>query len=153
MNYHFNIRVHWLPDLTQDEIREWLEKQRISNAKRAVHSRVFDGIPARLWEHLCNKSQIDANLKWADISTKKLNLLVEAISADLFEIQGKTTFKEEFVTCGGVKLSEIDSNTCMSKKIPNLYFAGEVLDVDGITGGFNFQHAWSSGFVAGKSMK
>lgn len=153
LNYKFNLRIHWLPDLTQDEIRDWLEKQRTSNAKRAVHSRVFDGIPARLWEHLCAKSQIDASLKWADISAKKLNLLVESISADLFEVQGKTTFKEEFVTCGGIKLSEIDSSTCMSKKIPNLYFAGEVLDVDGITGGFNFQHAWASGFVAGKSMK
>ncbi|HNU15149.1 MAG TPA: NAD(P)/FAD-dependent oxidoreductase, partial [Chitinophagaceae bacterium] len=87
-----------------------------------------------------------------DLAVKEQNRLVRNLCNCEFEIKGKTTFKEEFVTAGGIKLTEIDPNTMMSKKIPNLFFAGEVMDVDGVTGGFNFQHAWTSGYIAAKSI-
>jgi predicted Rossmann fold flavoprotein len=152
LNYNFRIRLHWIPELTQDEIREFLSKQRISNPRKKVASRIFDSIPQRLWEALCSRSGISDSITWADLSGKLLNQLVESICADAYQVKGKTTFKEEFVTSGGIMLSEIDPQTCMIRKIPGLFVAGEVMDVDGITGGFNFQHAWSSGFVAGKSI-
>lgn len=149
-NYSFAIRIHWLPELSQDEIRDWLEKQRHSNGKRSVTNRVFESLPQRLWEALCIRAGIDTNTKWATLSAALFNKLVDTLSSDRHEVSGKTTFKEEFVTCGGISLKEIDNN-CMSRRIPGIFFAGEVLDVDGITGGFNFQHAWSSGYTAGTS--
>jgi len=151
-NYQTTIRIHWLPELTEEEVREWLGKLRISSAKKQVHSRIFDALPQRLWDALCDRAGIAAETKWADISSKAFNTLISTLCADAYPINGKTTFKEEFVTCGGISLKEIDSQTCMSRKLPGIFFAGEILDVDGITGGFNFQHAWSSGFVAGNAI-
>lgn len=150
--YNATIRIHWLPELNEEEVREWLGRLRISSAKKHVHTRVFDALPARLWETLCKRAGISDVMKWADLSSKAFNSLVTTLCADAYCMHGKTTFKEEFVTCGGISLKEIDSQTCMSRRIPGLFFAGEVLDVDGITGGFNFQHAWSSGFVAGTAV-
>ncbi|MFM2286084.1 MAG: hypothetical protein RLZZ543_1581 [Bacteroidota bacterium] len=150
--YKTTIRIHWLPELKEDEVREWLSKVRISSAKKLVHTRLFDALPNRLWEALCIKAGIAGDVKWADLSGKAFNALISTLCADAYQVDGKTTFKEEFVTCGGVSLKEIDAMTCMSKRTPGLFFAGEVLDVDGITGGFNFQHAWSSGFVAGSAV-
>ena len=98
-----------------------------------------------------NIPELDKEWRWADLPAKSQNKLIKNLCACEFKIKGKTTFKEEFVTAGGIKLNEVDANTMMSKKIPNLFFAGEVLDVDGITGGFNFQHAWTSGFHSSKS--
>jgi predicted Rossmann fold flavoprotein len=95
---------------------------------------------------------IEQDLKWANLGGKEQNKLIKNLTAQEFEVKGKTTFKEEFVTCGGVKLSEVDANTMQSKILPNLYFAGEILDVDGITGGFNFQHAWTSGWIAAQAI-
>jgi predicted flavoprotein YhiN len=89
-------------------------------------------------------------MKWFDLSKKNLNQLLNTLLNDIYEVSGKTTFKEEFVTCGGVKLSEIDMTSMESKALKNLYFAGEVMDVDGITGGFNFQAAWTTGYIAGQ---
>ena len=151
-DYMATIRIHWLPELHEEDVREWLGKIRISSAKKLVHSRVFDALPQRLWEALCLRAGIGGEMKWADLSAKSFNALITTLCADPYTMQGKTTFKEEFVTCGGVSLKEIDSQTCMSRKIPGLFLAGEVLDVDGITGGFNFQHAWSSGYVAGNAI-
>jgi predicted flavoprotein YhiN len=95
---------------------------------------------------------VKEEMRWADLPAKTQNKLVQLLCAFRADIQGKTTFKEEFVTAGGVRLNEIDANTMMSRKIPNLFFTGEVMDVDGITGGFNFQHAWSSGFIAARTI-
>lgn len=148
-NYRFTIRIHWLPTLQQDEIREHLTGLRGTMATKRVYQRVFHEIPGRLWEYLCQRSGILPTQNWADLSRQNMNRLVESISADTYTISGKTTFKEEFVTCGGIALNEIQSQTCMAKKHPGLFLAGEILDVDGITGGFNLQHAWSSGYVAG----
>jgi hypothetical protein len=98
------------------------------------------------------QSGVNTELRFADLPVKAENALIKSMVDYVVEVKGKTTFKEEFVTAGGVNLSEVDANTMMSKKHPNLYFAGEVLDVDGITGGFNFQHAWTSGWIAAKSI-
>ena len=152
LNYNFTVRINWMPELNPEDIREWLQKQRISSGKRLVVSRIFDSLTQRLWEALCSRAGINSEVKWAELPAKNFNRLIETITADAYHVKGKTTFKEEFVTCGGVSLNEIDSQTCESKKIPGIFFAGEVLHVDGITGGFNFQHAWSSGFVAGKAI-
>jgi predicted Rossmann fold flavoprotein len=151
-NYRFTIRIHWLPEMGQDSIRELLQRTRETTARKHVSSRLFGSLPDRLWEYLCGRAEITADIRWADLSNQKLNKLCEVISADQYLVSGKTTFKEEFVTCGGIALEEIDSHTCMAKKHPGLFFAGEILDVDGITGGFNFQHAWASGFVAGSAV-
>jgi predicted Rossmann fold flavoprotein len=101
---------------------------------------------------LLKDSGIDGNKRWADIHSKEQNKLIKNITAAEFVVKGKTTFKEEFVTCGGIRLAEIDPNTMESRLVPALYFAGEVMDVDGITGGFNFQHAWTSGWIAAKAI-
>lgn len=147
-NYTFSIRIHWLPELNQDEIREWLLQQRKSSERRMVKTKVFDALPQRLWEALVERAGIVNDIRWSEIPVKQVNVLSEVLSADRWEIEGKTTFKEEFVTCGGIELSQIDSKTCMIKSVPGIFAAGEILDVDGITGGFNFQNAWSSAFVA-----
>ena len=97
-------------------------------------------------------SGIKEDTRWADLPGKEQNKLIKNLTAQEFDVKGKTTFKEEFVTCGGIKLSEIDANTMESKLVPNVFFAGEIMDVDGVTGGFNFQHAWTSGWIAAKSI-
>jgi hypothetical protein len=98
---------------------------------------------------MCNHLEIDENKKWGEISKSTLNRLAQLLTACEFSVKGKTTFKEEFVTCGGVSLKEVNMQTMESKLVPGLYFAGEILDIDGVTGGFNFQAAWSTGYVAG----
>jgi predicted Rossmann fold flavoprotein len=150
LDYTFTIRIHWIPELSQDEVRDWLKKKKVSEAKKRVFQKQFDAIPQRLWEYFCSKAGISTSTNWSDLSSEALNKLIENLTSDAYSIAGKTTFKEEFVTCGGVALNEIHPISGMSKKIEGLFFAGEVLDVDGITGGFNFQHAWSGGYLSGK---
>jgi predicted Rossmann fold flavoprotein len=110
------------------------------------------GLPNRLWNYLLNLSEIKDETRWADLPSKEQNKLIKNLTAAEYVVDGKTTFKEEFVTCGGIKLNEIDPNTMQSKKLANLYFAGEILDIDGVTGGFNFQNAWTSGWIAAKAI-
>jgi predicted Rossmann fold flavoprotein len=110
------------------------------------------GIPQRLWEFLASEAGVKKEMRWADLPSPVQNSLINKIGNYNFQVKGKTTFKEEFVTAGGIRLNEIDANTMMSRKVEGLYFAGEVMDVDGITGGYNFQHAWTSGYVAGKAI-
>ncbi|MFN7014049.1 MAG: NAD(P)/FAD-dependent oxidoreductase, partial [Bacteroidia bacterium] len=109
-------------------------------------------LPSRLWSFLLYKSGINEDKRWADVSNKEINKLIETILRDRYAANGKTTFKEEFVTCGGVSLKEIDFKTMQSKLVSDLYFAGEILDIDGITGGFNFQAAWATAYVAAQNM-
>ena len=109
------------------------------------------GLPSRLWLFLLEKVEISQEQVWDTLPKKKFNQLVNILLNDMFEVNGKTTFKEEFVTCGGVSLQDIDVKTMESKACPGLYFSGEVMDLDGVTGGFNFQAAWTTGFIAGKS--
>ncbi|MDA3896872.1 MAG: NAD(P)/FAD-dependent oxidoreductase, partial [Desulfobacteraceae bacterium] len=107
-------------------------------------------VPERLWRYLLEKSDLPVKKKWGELGKKGMNKLVNTLTNDVYCVKGKASFKEEFVTCGGVSLESIDFNTMQSKVCKNLYFAGEVLDVDGITGGYNFQAAWTTGFIAGK---
>ena len=148
INYNFPLLINWT-GLSEDETRLALRKMRENHpGKMLVSNPLFD-IPSRLWERLCSMANIGLETRYAELPTKQMNKLIENIIRSAFEVRGKTTFKEEFVTCGGVELSEIELTSFECKKIPGLYLAGEVLDVDGVTGGFNFQHAWTSGYLAG----
>jgi len=151
-NWEFGIKVGWLSEFDEDSLRDRFQSLRGELASQKIYSKNSFGLPQRLWEFLLNESEIKREFNWADLPAKLQNKMINNLLNYDMQIKGKTTFKEEFVTAGGIKLSEIDANTMMSKKIPNLFFAGEVMDVDGVTGGFNFQHAWTSGFIAGKSI-
>jgi predicted Rossmann fold flavoprotein len=151
--YRFSIRVNWLPHLSEQEGRDRMQEIRFDWAARSVwKGNPFD-IPQRLWEYWAGMAGIPEGLRWADLPAKDVNKLVSFIWTAEYTITGKTTFKEEFVTAGGVRSAEVDPATCQSRKVPGLYFAGEILDVDGITGGFNFQHAWTSGWIVADSVK
>lgn len=147
-NYQFDISVNWVKESNEQSLQTQLQNVRTEYASKKTISKSAFGLPQSLWEYLLIRSGIDPESRWADLSNKNFNRLIKNLYACEFEVKGKTTFKEEFVTAGGIKLSEVDPQTMMSKKIKGLYLAGEVLDVDGITGGYNFQHAWTSGFIA-----
>jgi len=149
--YNFSILVNWLDQMKEDEVRALLEKQKATFPDRRLANQKPFTITNRLWTFLLSKSGVPVQLTWKELSGKTQNRLVNTLINDRYEIKGKTTFKEEFVTAGGVTLTEIDVRTMQSKRIPGLFFAGEVLDIDGITGGFNFQAAWTTGFIAGQS--
>lgn len=150
--YDFTILVNWLADHTEQSLREdWQDIRNRFSAQKIYGKNPF-GLPNRLWIFLLQQSAIDESKRWTDVSSKEQNKLIQLLTAAEFHVKGKTTFKEEFVTCGGIKLSEVDANTMQSRIVPNLFFAGEILDVDGITGGFNFQHAWTSGWIAAKAI-
>ncbi len=148
-NYAFPILINWT-GLSEEKVREDLLKYaEIHPRQQVVKHSLFD-LPQRLWDKLIMLAGISEQQRYSDLPKKDRNRLMELLIRCPFEVDGKTTFKEEFVTCGGVALSEINTETFESRAIPGLYFAGEVLDVDGITGGFNFQFAWTSGYLAGR---
>jgi predicted Rossmann fold flavoprotein len=151
-NYHFTIHVNWLYDVTDEELKEQLQQIRIEQGKQAVQHKNPFGLPRRLWEYMILQCGIKEETRWGELPAAAQNKLIEHLIRDSYEVKGKTTFKEEFVTCGGITLSEIDPQTMQSRKVPGLYFAGEVMDVDGITGGFNFQNAWCSAFITAQSI-
>ena len=152
IHWKFSVLINWLAGYNEQSLRERFNELRFEIATQRISSRNEFGLAARLWEFLVTQSGINQETRWADLPARKQNLLIRNICSFECAVNGKTTFKEEFVTAGGVNLSEVDANTMMSKKIPNLFFAGEVLDVDGITGGYNFQHAWTSGYIAAKTI-
>ncbi len=150
--YHFTILVNWLNDYTEHKLRtDWPLLREDYGAQKVFGKNPF-GLPNRLWNYLLEISGVHAETRWAELTNLNQNKLIKNLKAFEAEVKGKTTFKEEFVTCGGIKLNEVDPNTMQSKLIPRLFFAGEVLDVDGITGGFNFQNAWTSGWIAAKAI-
>ncbi len=151
-NYHFNITVNWVPQYNEQELRNEWSSLRNRLSAQAVHNKNPFGLPSRLWQYHLQQCGIGDDVKWGSLGSSQQNKLIQYLVSQPFEVNGKTTFKEEFVTCGGIKLSEIDVNTMQSKIMPGLFFAGEIMDVDGITGGFNFQHAWTSGFIAAKAI-
>ena len=152
MNYELRIIINWVPRYSEESLRKRFQELRSENASQKVINKNSIGLPSRLWEFLAEQSGIKNEWRWADLPATEQNRLIKNLCSYECEVKGKTTFKEEFVTAGGIKLNEVDANTMMSKKVPNLFLAGEVLDVDGITGGFNFQHAWTSGWVAAKAI-
>ena len=153
MNYNFTISVNWLGDAKEDETRKKIQETRITNASKKISNTNLFQLPNRLWQFLLQVAGMRDEWRWADLPTKEQNKLIQLLSNHEFNVQGKTTFKEEFVTAGGIDLKEVDANTMQSKLHPNLFFAGEILDVDGVTGGFNFQHAWTSGFIVAKAIE
>jgi len=149
-NYHFEIQINWLGKVSENQVRE--QFNRLRKGKTQVKSKVFEQIPRRLWERLVATVGIPEDLKWAQLPKDKETALIQELLEGHYQVQGKTTNKDEFVTCGGVSLKEINFKTMESKLVPNLHFAGECLDIDGITGGFNFQAAWTGGRIAGQAM-
>ena len=152
MNYNFTAQINWLLKYTEEKLRIEFANQRSENSAKLIFKNCPVELPKRLWEYFVSKAGIPETIRWADLPKKNANILITIILNDEYKVHGKTTFKEEFVTCGGVSLKEIDFGTMQSKLVPDLYFAGEIMDVDGITGGFNFQNAWTSGWIAAQSI-
>ncbi|MFM6016955.1 MAG: NAD(P)/FAD-dependent oxidoreductase [Dolichospermum sp.] len=150
--YQCQLFINWLPELSQEEVREKLLNVKSAWGKKAIALHRGVELPHRLWQYIINRVNITTEDRWAAISHKTLNQLVLEISQGQYPIKGKGVFKEEFVTCGGIKLKEVNFKTMESKLVPGLHFAGEILDIDGITGGFNFQSAWTTAYLAGQSM-
>jgi predicted Rossmann fold flavoprotein len=153
LHYNFTALVSWIGESNEENIRAFLQLQKIERSKQKIYGNPLWELPQRLWTRLCEMAEIQEGKIWAETSQKNLNRLLENIIRCPFNIRGKTTFKEEFVTCGGVDLSEVDWQTMESKKVNGLFFAGEVLNIDGETGGFNFQSAWTTAFIAARSMQ
>ncbi|MBM1104746.1 NAD(P)/FAD-dependent oxidoreductase [Aurantibacter crassamenti] len=151
-DYKFEIHVNWLPDHLEESIFQLLnEIKAVESKKTILRTRAVD-VPRRLWTNLVRAAGILEDEKWADITKSKLQTLAEQLTDCKFTVDGKSTFKEEFVTAGGIELSEINFKTMESKIVPNLYFAGEVINIDAITGGFNFQNAWTTGYIAAQGI-
>ncbi|MEO5685200.1 MAG: NAD(P)/FAD-dependent oxidoreductase [Chitinophagaceae bacterium] len=151
-NYAFTAIINWLPAFNEQTLRTQFEQLRFEVAAQKIINKNPFGLPARLWEYFLQQCGVKDETRWADLPAVPQNKLIKMLCAHECAVKGKTTFKEEFVTAGGIKLSEVDANTMMSKLLPGLFFAGEILDVDGVTGGFNFQHAWTSGWIAASSI-
>ncbi|WP_417608396.1 NAD(P)/FAD-dependent oxidoreductase [Owenweeksia hongkongensis] len=149
-SYQFPILINWT-GLDEEATRTVVNDYKKQHPKKVVSTNQLLEIPSRLWLRICQKAEIEEDKRYVDLSKKQFNKLIEMLVRCPFQVNGKTTFKEEFVTCGGVNLKEVDLKTFEAKKIPGLYLAGEVLNVDGVTGGFNFQHAWTSGYLSGTS--
>ncbi len=152
MKYRFQIRVNWLPEYSVEGLIGLLMQIKEIEAKKTVLRTKAVDVPRRLWTNLVRASGIGEAEKWADVTKVHLENLANQLTQGEFLVEGKSTFKEEFVTAGGVNLKEIDFKAFESKILPGLYFAGEVIDVDAITGGFNFQNAWTSGFIAAQAI-
>lgn len=152
LNYQFTIQVNWLKDFNFEEALDELNRIKIENAKKQVDKFCPFDFPKRLWESLLTASKIELTTKWADLSKKHLITLSEQLTNGQFQVNGKSTFKEEFVTAGGVDLKEVNFKTMESRLLPNLYFAGEVLNIDAITGGFNFQNAWTTSYIVSQNI-
>ena len=151
-HYEGEIIINWTPEYNEATLKmEWINL-RMDLGRREIGTKNPFNLPQRLWQFLLQQAGVSLNTKWADLKSTHQHQLIQLITRTHFLVKGKTTFKEEFVTCGGINLSEIEAMTMESKLIPGLHFAGEMMDVDGITGGFNFQHAWTSGWLAATHM-
>ena len=152
LNYQFKIRINWLPDLTLEQIEGDLRVSRIAHPNKLVINSPIAPLAARLWETLASSCGVTADMRWTNLTRSATTSLITALAGTEIPIDGKSLNKDEFVTCGGVRLREVNFKTMESRITPNLFFAGELLDVDGITGGFNFQSAWTTGWIAGHAM-
>jgi predicted Rossmann fold flavoprotein len=152
LDYRFTLRVAWLPDSTEEAIRAQLQSLRSSNPNRLVLNSPIPPLPARLWEQLALAAGIDRATRWTTLSRPHAHALARVLTHTDLEVNGKSLNKDEFVTCGGVSLREVNFKTMESRITPGLFFAGELLDLDGVTGGFNFQAAWTTGWIAGHAM-
>ena len=151
-NYRFDLRVNWLPDRTTDSVLTEFQRRRESMPGKTIANAPLDALPARLWETLVRESGVAADTRWTTLRRDQARALAERLTRTVLPVNGKSLNKDEFVTCGGVRLREVDFSTMQSRVCPGLFFAGEVLDIDGVTGGFNFQAAWTTGWIAGNAM-
>lgn len=151
-DYRFEILIDWSRDVSREEVQDTFSRQRHEHPKKTIIKSALFGLPKRLWESLVLHSDIPDTKIWAELSSKAQNKLIENIKAGIFNVAGKSTNKEEFVTCGGVELNQINFTRFESKLHPNLFFVGEVLNIDALTGGFNFQAAWTGGFIAAQAI-
>mgnify|MGYP002735215400 CR=1 FL=1 len=152
LNYRFKIEVNWLDTISQEEVLEGLKSIKSEHGKQSLLKYPHWNLPKRLWQSLLRAAGISETLSWADATRENLMNIANQLTAAVFAVDGKSTFKEEFVTAGGVNLKEVDFKTFESRVVKNLYLAGEVLDIDAITGGFNFQNAWTGGFIVAESL-
>lgn len=152
VDYDFMSMVSWIGAAQEEETRAFLLTQKMERTRQKVHNHPLYELPHRLWTKLCEMSEIADDKTWSDLSKRNVNKMLEYLIRCPFQIRGKTTFKEEFVTCGGIDLSEVDLSRMESKIVKGLFFAGEVLDIDGETGGFNFQAAWSTAAIAAQNI-
>ena len=152
LNYQFILQINWLNDQTFSDTEIILKEIKIASAKKSIGKKAPFEIPNRLWESLVIAAGIDTETKWADLSKKQLTDLNNQLTTSEYSVNGKSTFKEEFVTAGGIDLKEVNCKTMESKIHQNLYFAGEILNIDAITGGFNFQNAWTNGFLVAEAI-
>jgi len=146
LNYQYNVLINWTPSISQESLKSVLSIE----VNKKMKNNNPASLPQRLWSFLLSRSGVDPESSWLETPKKFKNKLIATLSNDIYKVSGKTTFKEEFVTCGGISLDQVNMKTMESRHIKGLYFAGEVLDIDAVTGGFNFQAAWSTGYVAGK---
>ncbi len=151
-DYHFTLQINWLPHLNAEKLATDFQTCRKTQPAKFIVNTPLAKLPARLWEQLVMASGIARETRWAALSGAAQHQLVRQLLHSDFSVTGKSLNKEEFVTCGGVRLNEVNFKTMESKICPGLFFAGEVLDIDGITGGFNFQSAWTTGWLAGRAM-
>lgn len=151
-NYQFTIFVNWLNDIEAGDAEKILKNLKQEHAKKGVSKKSPFDFPNRLWESLVLASSISEETKWADLSKIQLQNLIHQLTNSSFQVNGKSTFKEEFVTAGGIDLKEINFKTMESKLHENLFFAGEIINIDAVTGGFNFQNAWTSGYILANSL-
>lgn len=151
-NYQTTLVINWLPQSNRENLHQQLLAVRSQLARRQIAANCPVLLPRRLWQQLVTYVGIDAEQKWAELSNKVLNQLIQELCEGKYQIQGKGVFKEEFVTCGGVRLNEVNFKTMESRIVPGLFFAGEILDIDGVTGGFNFQSAWTTAWLAARGM-
>ncbi|MEB3214845.1 MAG: NAD(P)/FAD-dependent oxidoreductase [Nostocales cyanobacterium 94392] len=150
--YKGTLSINWLPGVNQDQVRKELIQVKSEHGKRAIALHRGIKLPHRLWQYIVSRAGIEQETRWAELLKKDLNKLVAELTQGQYTISGKGVFKDEFVTCGGIKLKEVNFQTMESRLVKGLYFAGEILDIDGITGGFNFQSAWTTGYLAGLGM-
>jgi predicted Rossmann fold flavoprotein len=151
-NYEFTVAVNWVPPHQRDSLVRELTTVREKNPRKQITTWSPVPMPQRLWERLVTSAGIAPTAQWTAVGNTALGQLAALLTGAEFKVVGKSVFKDEFVTCGGVRLSEVDFRTMESRVCPGLHFAGEILDVDGVTGGFNFQAAWTTGWLAGQAM-
>ena len=152
LDYRFPLLVNWLPQQSVEPLLDLFRQRRVSDGAKLVANVPIAPLTLRLWEQLVQAAGINREVRWSALSKEQMQALLKQLTRTEFQVTGKSLNKDEFVTCGGIKLAEVDFKTLQSKLCPGLYFAGELLDIDGITGGFNFQAAWTTGFVAGQAM-
>jgi len=152
LQYNFKLQINFIPEFNYQTCLEILSANRKTSPKKTIALTNKFNLPGRFYKSICDFAEIPASLTWSDISKDKMQLLANLLTESIFQVTGKSNFKDEFVTCGGVKLQEVDFKTMRSKICPNLYFAGEVLNIDAVTGGFNFQAAWTTAFIAANAI-